>query len=268
MSLATNVSDLATRIATEIKVLRNAQGSLASLSTVQKTNLVAAINELAASIGGAGAQINDAATNTTSVWSSSKTSTQISTAVSALVASAPTTLDTLDELAAALGDDANFATTTATALGNRVRVDAAQAFNTTQQGQARTNIAAAAATHTHAGADVAAATATTVGVVELATTAEATTGTDTTRAVTPAGLKTVADTKAALSHTHTASQISDSTTVGRSVLTATDAAAARTAIGAGTSSVVIGTTAGTAADAAAVGSTTTDFVAVFEAGLL
>lgn len=37
-----------------------------------------------------------------------------------------------------------------------------------------------------------------------------------------------------LGHTHTASQISDSTTVGRAVLTATDAAAARTAIGAGT----------------------------------
>lgn len=38
----------------------------------------------------------------------------------------------------------------------------------------------------------------------------------------------------ALGHTHTASQISDSTTVGRAVLTAADAAAARTAIGAGT----------------------------------
>ena len=35
--------------------------------------------------------------------------------------------------------------------------------------------------------------------------------------------------KAAATHTHTASQISDSTTTGRSVMTATDAAAARTA---------------------------------------
>lgn len=40
---------------------------------------------------------------------------------------------------------------------------------------------------------VAAATATAVGVVELATTAETTTGTDTTRAVTPAGVKAVSD---------------------------------------------------------------------------
>lgn len=47
-------------------------------------------------------------------------------------------------------------------------------------------------------------------------------------------------------HTHTASQISDSTAVGRSVLTAADAAAARTVIGAGTSDLVIGTTSTTA----------------------
>jgi hypothetical protein len=47
-------------------------------------------------------------------------------------------------------------------------------------------------------------------------------------------------------HTHTASAISDSTAVGRSVLTAADAAAARTAIGAGTSNLTIGTTGSTA----------------------
>ncbi|MEK8215512.1 hypothetical protein [Paenibacillus sp. FSL L8-0463] len=44
----------------------------------------------------------------------------------------------------------------------------------------------------------------------------------------------------------TAANISDASTVGRQVLTATDAAAARTAIGAGTSNLAIGTTAGTA----------------------
>lgn len=42
------------------------------------------------------------------------------TAVSNLVDSAPTTLDTLNELAAALGDDPNFATTTATNIGTKV----------------------------------------------------------------------------------------------------------------------------------------------------
>lgn len=43
-------------------------------------------------------------------------------------------------------------------------------------------------------------------------------------------LQSSLDAKAALSHTHTASQISDSTTVGRAVLTATDAAAAQSAL--------------------------------------
>lgn len=49
------------------------------------------------------------------------------------------------------------------------------------------------------------------------------------------------------SHTHTAAQVSDASAVGRSVLTAADVAAARTSIGAGTSSLVVGTTASTAA---------------------
>jgi hypothetical protein len=44
---------------------------------------------------------------------------KIGTAVSALVDSAPGTLDTLNELAAALGDDHNYATTITTALGTK-----------------------------------------------------------------------------------------------------------------------------------------------------
>lgn len=65
----------------------------------------------------------------------------VQTAVSNLVDSAPATLDTLNELAAALGDDPNFATTTSTALGNRLRVDtASQGLNATQQSNGRTNL--------------------------------------------------------------------------------------------------------------------------------
>ena len=47
------------------------------------------------------------------------TETYVNTAVSNLVDSAPATLDTLNELAAALGDDPNYATTITTALGNK-----------------------------------------------------------------------------------------------------------------------------------------------------
>ncbi|MFZ1250616.1 MAG: SGNH/GDSL hydrolase family protein [Candidatus Microsaccharimonas sp.] len=54
------------------------------------------------------------------------------------------------------------------------------------------------------------------------------------------------DSKAVVSHTHTAANISDATTIGRNVLTATDAAAARVVIGAGTSNLTIGNTSTTA----------------------
>jgi len=50
------------------------------------------------------------------------------------------------------------------------------------------------------------------------------------------GLQTALDGKASSSHTHTASQISDSSAVGRSVLTAADAASARSAMSAASSS--------------------------------
>lgn len=53
--------------------------------------------------------------------------------------------------------------------------------------------------------------------------------------------------KAPTVHTHTSADITDATTVGVDVLTAADQAAARTAIGAGTSSLVIGTSGTTAA---------------------
>lgn len=45
---------------------------------------------------------------------------RIATAVANLVASAPAALDTLNELAAALGDDANFVTTITTSIGEKV----------------------------------------------------------------------------------------------------------------------------------------------------
>lgn len=48
------------------------------------------------------------------------TPADITTAINALVDTAPGTLDTLNELAAALGDDPNFATTVTTSLGNKV----------------------------------------------------------------------------------------------------------------------------------------------------
>jgi hypothetical protein len=66
----------------------------------------------------------------------------VTTQIGDLIASAPGALNTLDELAAALGDDANFAATVTAALGNRVRYDAAQTLDAGQKTQARNNIGA------------------------------------------------------------------------------------------------------------------------------
>jgi len=52
------------------------------------------------------------------------TTAYVTTAVSNLVDSAPGALDTLNELAAALGDDANYSTTITTALSGKLASDA------------------------------------------------------------------------------------------------------------------------------------------------
>ena len=130
---------LATAIGTDIKTLQASLGSLSGLSTVDKTNIVAALNEINQKVASASG-INDGATSTATTWSSNQIQSAINTAVSNLVNGAGTTLDTLKELADALGNDPSFATTIATALGKRVRVDAAQTFTVDEQKQACANI--------------------------------------------------------------------------------------------------------------------------------
>jgi hypothetical protein len=65
----------------------------------------------------------------------------VDTAVSGIVGAAPALLNTLSELASALNDDANFATTVASGLNNRVRFDVKNQNKTkTEQENARINI--------------------------------------------------------------------------------------------------------------------------------
>jgi hypothetical protein len=148
-TLETRLRDLATRIGTESKALRTLlngnAADLSALTTAAKTNLVAALNELQAEINAIvpGAAIDDASTVANKTWSSTKINDAITTAINVLTTGAPVALNTLDELSAALGDDANFATTITTALGNRVRTDtAAQGLTAQQKTNARTNIGA------------------------------------------------------------------------------------------------------------------------------
>ena len=145
-TLATRIADLATRLATECKSIRtlvNGNASdLSSLTTTQKTSLVSAINELKTAIDNVGSSItiSDSTSSTTEVWSSSKVSAAIAQAKSDLVNGAGAALDTLSELAAALGNDANFSSTITTALGYRLRFDAAQTLTAGQKTQACVNL--------------------------------------------------------------------------------------------------------------------------------
>lgn len=65
-------------------------------------------------------QITSVSTSALNIPSNIATETYVNTQIANLVDTAPTTLDTLNELAAALGDDPNFATTITTQLGLKV----------------------------------------------------------------------------------------------------------------------------------------------------
>ena len=74
--------------------------------------------------------------------------------VDALTAASPATLDTLAEIAAALGADPNFAATMTAALAARVRFDAAQSLTVGEQAQARSNIGAGTSSFSGAYSDL------------------------------------------------------------------------------------------------------------------
>ena len=144
-TLETRVTALATAMGGDVKTINTTMGALAGLSTAVKTNLVAAINEVRTAALAGGVAINDTTPSGTSVYSSNKTISEIDSRISALVGGSVSALDTLQELAAALGNDASFASNIATQINNRVRFDAAQSLTVAEQLQARTNIGAVAA---------------------------------------------------------------------------------------------------------------------------
>jgi hypothetical protein len=145
LSLQTRINDLITAIGTDIKQLRtwitgSSSGDLTGLNTTSKVSVVSAINEVntaalanatpAASTTVPGkieiATLAEVGTGTDAVRAVTPQGVKQETdAVKAAIlgAGVPAALDTLDELAAALADDANYAATITTALSNKQPLD-------------------------------------------------------------------------------------------------------------------------------------------------
>lgn len=143
MSLQTRLGELITAIGTDIAGLLATRGTMASLTTTEKGNLVGALNELKAEIealeAGSGA-IDDGTTGLSTTWSSTKIDQSITDAITALVNGAPGALDTLSELATALEDESDAVAALTSALANRLRFDAAQTLDSTQKAQGNANL--------------------------------------------------------------------------------------------------------------------------------
>ncbi|KRG85593.1 MAG: hypothetical protein IT472_07065 [Thermomonas sp.] len=144
MSLATRIESLVIRVAQEFNDVRAKAGNLANLTTTDKSNLVAAINELKAAVVSS-AVIDDANIATTSTYSSSKIVTLLDALKSEILGGADAAYDTLVEIQQLLQNGTSGLDALLAAVNNRVRFDAAQTLTAPEQAQARSNIGAVAA---------------------------------------------------------------------------------------------------------------------------
>lgn len=139
MSLVTQLSAGLVTLSTAVKTLRTSIGDLASLPTTNKSSIVGAITEVAAATGTVPAASTtvagvvelattaEATTGTDAVRAVTPAGVKAvadALRTTILGAGVPAALDTLDELAAALGDDANFAATVTTSLAGKQPLDA------------------------------------------------------------------------------------------------------------------------------------------------
>jgi len=177
MSLQTRISDLATRVGTEFKTVRTEIAGAGGGDLLASNNLSELVNDATArtnldvdssgevdakvaavTLAGLGgltqaevdARASLASGAVTLVGLGGLTQAEVdaraSIAVATVVDGAPAALDTLNEIAAALGDDANAITDLLTSVGNRLRFDAVQTLDGTQQTQGQTNLNVVSAT--------------------------------------------------------------------------------------------------------------------------
>ena len=119
-----------------------------SVTSWQALDLNAAINTASAAAYASASAYTDS--QISSIDLSATIQTASAAAVTYLVDSAPSTLDTLNELAAALGDDANYATTITNALGNKLNISTASTTYLTQSSASTLYLTQSSASSTYA----------------------------------------------------------------------------------------------------------------------
>ena len=168
MNLNERITAFATQVGNDIQGILVEKGVLSDLNTTEKTNLVGAVNEVLTQIASSGggdllatnnlSELTDFVTARTNLDVPSTgdlssavaaitlgslgglTQSEVDARVQVIVDTAPAALDTLKEIADALGNDPNFAATITTALGNRLRFDAPQTLSVAQKLQGSTNL--------------------------------------------------------------------------------------------------------------------------------
>lgn len=115
-------------------------GGADGIDNVQAKQLLARVNYLKAELVGLGVSafirtlLDDIDAATARATLGAVTQADVDTAIANLVASSPAALDTLNELAAALGNDPNFAATITNALALKAALNAVNVFTKAQRG--------------------------------------------------------------------------------------------------------------------------------------
>lgn len=150
MTIQQNLSNAFVAVADSDRALRTlitgtATGDLTTLTTTTKASIIAAINELEDTISNFAANIIDDAdaASLISTYSASKIEERLGEIRDSILGGASAAYDTLLELQTEIQSNDTELGQLLTAVGNRVRFDAAQTLTSTEQGTARTNIGAA-----------------------------------------------------------------------------------------------------------------------------
>ena len=145
MSLASRIESLVIRVAQEFIDVRAKTGNLGLLATEDKSNLVAAINELKSAVTSSSG-IDDGHVSTSTTYSSSKIVGLLDALKTEILGGADAAYDTLLEIQELLTSGSTGLDALLAAVNNRVRFDAAQSLTSQEQAQVRTNIGAVAST--------------------------------------------------------------------------------------------------------------------------